>query len=856
MSLISISMTQWRSAHTLSTALPGSAIPFIDPPRGYGPVPFWFWNDDLEEGELLRQLRAFHAAGCDGVVLHPRPGLGERIGYLTPEFFRLVRLVVEEAERLGMKIVLYDEGSYPSGSACGQVVREDPTLAARCLYLREVCIEPGQQFACPPRTRVLTDRLVAAIAARRDQATDRIAPESLTQCNLAEYEVILLPEGVYDTLFCVWDAYSGGTMRGLGEEQDDWHATAPAAADILNPAVVERFMALTHHRYAEVLAPFMGSTVVAMFTDEPSPMGRDPKPDADPRPYSSGLIEEVSSLWGEDAARWLPALWRDVGEQTSAFRTTYDQAVQERLNRSFYGPISRWCEREGIALTGHPRLSNELTTLRHFHWPGQDMIHRWVLPGSPNATEGPDSVAPRVATSGKRVDGQARAATEAMGGYLWSVSFDELKWVLDWHMVRGNDLIMLHAMYYSVRGRRRFESAPDFGIHHVWWPYFPLLARHLSRVCYVLRECEHDPGVGVLVDGGNVSWRAASVLQASQSEFTFLDASRVDEFSIFDGELRVGACGFSCVVIDGSPANEKVESAITCWESQGITVIREWRDDNLTSLVRAVVAPALAWEGEAALRAFHGRLAGRHVWVLHNEGEADAEGELTLTGDGPFWVYRPWDNRLCPLPGVNRADRYEARLEMSRHELVILVEAGDESSLMAATPRSWSEFSREIETAWEAATEEDDPRVVPAMSDWSRHAGLELMTGVVCYAASFDVTPQEASAHRLTLDMGRVGEIAEVWVNEKYAGVAIGKPYRLDITDTICEGRNRIKIRVTNSMANRLYGSQRPSGLMGPLRLIRHDASAAPEAKVAAAETHDIADGPVSIPDKRIDQLG
>jgi hypothetical protein len=71
-------------------------------------------------------VSALAAGGCGGVTVHPRIGLSPRIGYLTAEYFRLLRLVVEECARLGLRVSLYDEGSYPSGSACGQVVAADP----------------------------------------------------------------------------------------------------------------------------------------------------------------------------------------------------------------------------------------------------------------------------------------------------------------------------------------------------------------------------------------------------------------------------------------------------------------------------------------------------------------------------------------------------------------------------------------------------------------------------------------------------------------------------------------------------------------------------------------------------------
>jgi hypothetical protein len=52
---------------------------------------------------------------------------------LSDEYFRLMRRVVEEAARLEMKIILYDEGSYPSGTANGAVVAQNPDFTSLVL---------------------------------------------------------------------------------------------------------------------------------------------------------------------------------------------------------------------------------------------------------------------------------------------------------------------------------------------------------------------------------------------------------------------------------------------------------------------------------------------------------------------------------------------------------------------------------------------------------------------------------------------------------------------------------------------------------------------------------------------------
>jgi|SRR5690606_10277541 len=99
---------------------------FIDPPTEFSPIPFWFWNDELSKEELIKQIHDFHAKEVDGFVIHPRMGMPKTMPYLSDAYMELVEAVVAEADRLGMKIILYDEGMYPSGSACGLVVKHNP----------------------------------------------------------------------------------------------------------------------------------------------------------------------------------------------------------------------------------------------------------------------------------------------------------------------------------------------------------------------------------------------------------------------------------------------------------------------------------------------------------------------------------------------------------------------------------------------------------------------------------------------------------------------------------------------------------------------------------------------------------
>ena len=41
----------------------------------YSTCPFWFWNGDLEPGELVRQIHEMFDKGVSAFIIHARKGL-------------------------------------------------------------------------------------------------------------------------------------------------------------------------------------------------------------------------------------------------------------------------------------------------------------------------------------------------------------------------------------------------------------------------------------------------------------------------------------------------------------------------------------------------------------------------------------------------------------------------------------------------------------------------------------------------------------------------------------------------------------------------------------------------------------
>jgi hypothetical protein len=129
------------------------------------------------------------------------------------------------------------------------------------------------------------------------------------------------------------------------------------------------------------------------------------------------------------------------------------------------------------------------------------------------------------------------------------------------------------------------------------------------------------------------------------------------------------------------------------------------------------------------------------------------------------------------------------------------------------------------------------------LSSWSESSdpGIRYFSGTAVYRASFDFQPSEG---RFELDLGKVCNIVEVRLNGQTVRTLWRAPFRVDVTDALKAGENKLELAVTNLWPNRLIGDEQPgakrvayttwpfykasdpllpSGLMGPVRILSYD---------------------------------
>ena len=117
---------------------------FADPPLRYQSRPLWFWNGKLDAEKTKAMVAACKAAGYYGMGILPSDGMG--VDFMSPEFLKQYKVAVDAAGKLGMKMCLYDEYWFPSGSAGGLLAAKYPEALGKRLDMLATDVSGPKEF--------------------------------------------------------------------------------------------------------------------------------------------------------------------------------------------------------------------------------------------------------------------------------------------------------------------------------------------------------------------------------------------------------------------------------------------------------------------------------------------------------------------------------------------------------------------------------------------------------------------------------------------------------------------------------------------------------------------------------------
>lgn len=459
---------------------------FRSPPAEYRGAPFWSWNNRLDVDQLLRQMNQLKQMGFGGANVHSRTGLDTE--YLGAEFMAAVKACTDRARRTKQLIWLYDEDRWPSGFA-GGLVTKDPQYRMRYLLWTNT----------PAGEGVIGTRL----------STGTVSCKRLENGTFVGRYEIKLKDGRLHRYRRLADSQS--PARG----SETWYAYIDTAesdtwfnnfcyVDTLSERAIERFIETTHDRYKAIVGRDFGGAIPAIFADEP----QFPKKQAFDRveaprdlcmPFTDDLLESYYRAYKQRLEDHLPELfWNLQDDAPSPVRYRFHDHTAERFAAAFSDTISRWCERNDIALTGHMLGEADLygqtkgggevmRALRSFHIPGIDML-----------SDKMELTTAKQAQSVKHQHARPAMLSELYGVTNWDFDFVGHKAQGDWQAALGVTVRVPHLTWVSMAGEAKRDYPASIGYQSPWWKEYPLVEDHFARINTVLSRGKPIVRVGVL----------------------------------------------------------------------------------------------------------------------------------------------------------------------------------------------------------------------------------------------------------------------------------------------------------------------------------------------------------------------
>ena len=427
---------------------------FENPTAEYRGTPFWAWNCDLDKDELLRQIDIFKEMGLGGFHMHCRDGMSTT--YLSEDFMDLVKACTDHAEKNQMLAWLYDEDRWPSGFAGGYVTKDD-TFRKRYIV-----------FSCKPDYPVRDNTVIIA-------AFDVVLDSK--KC-LASYRKVGEGDAVEGVRWTVYREIAPDSSRFNHQ----------AYVDTLNPRAIEKFIEITHEAYARAVGDRFGTTVPAIFTDEPQFERKGTLNFADSQkevklPWTDDLEESFTAAYGESLVDHLPELLWDLPEdKPSLIRYRYHDHVAERFAAAFADTCGAWCEAHNLPLTGHmmnehtlesqtASLGDCMRSYRSFGIPGIDMLMARF-----------EFSTAKQCQSAVHQYGRPGMMSELYGVTGWDFDFRGHKLHGDWQAALGVTVRVQHLSWVSMKGMAKRDYPASISYQSPWYKEYSYVEDHFARV--------------------------------------------------------------------------------------------------------------------------------------------------------------------------------------------------------------------------------------------------------------------------------------------------------------------------------------------------------------------------------------
>ena len=547
--------------------------------------PFLWMRGEPEE-VIRREMEKIHEAGIGSVCLEARP----HPDFAGDGWWRDVDIVLDEAQKRGMRVWILDDAHFPTGMANNGMARH-PEKARRYLYSQFVDAT-GPIPAADVDVNLLTQKQITWMDLGKPQVKpiyEETKLLSVTLCKMSGGDTV---EG---TPVDVTDKVSSGRLTvdipaGVWRVRVNFLTTAfganPEYINYVERDSVRVLLDEVYEKHYQRYGKYFGNVIAGFFSDEPgfynivdynSPnkAGKDM-----PLPWGRELEELLRDSYGESLYRDLPLLFsaeRDGGDK--AIRYAYMDAVSRLYGKNFCCQLGDWCREHGVEYIGHivedsgghkrlgPGVGHYFRAMAGQDMAGIDNIGYQLMPGNDVATRHTGFTTPepdfyhyqivKLGASAAAIDPlkKGRLMCENFGAYGWRLGVRDMKWLADFHLGQGVNHFVPHA--FSMAEYPDDDCPPHFHArgNNPQFPFFCTLMPYVGRMCDLLNGGVNVPDAAVLYEA-EADWAGESadgssvgkVLLTNQLDFMFIPCDAFADADYYGTKVEGGV-----LTVNGRP---------------------------------------------------------------------------------------------------------------------------------------------------------------------------------------------------------------------------------------------------------------------------------------------------------------
>lgn len=842
----------------------------------------FFWQHGETEAVLRQYMGKIQESGMKAICIEARP----HPDFLGEKWWTDLDIILDEARKRDMKIWILDDSHFPTGYANGAIKEKYPEHRKWYLYMRRFDVAGPVKgarinisyLAGRPWDGVSKDinHVIGVYMAKRisDRNTgkEEIVVDTLADKTYALKDGIIsidIPEGA----FCIFTVFY---TRDGGEE---------TTADYLNPLSAKATQVLIDTVYKPHYEKYkndFGKTITGFFSDEPrfgnkkgflAGIGQDMV-----LPWRLGLEKELPF-----ELKFLPLLWVRGEGLEGEIRYQYMNLITRLYHENFTGVLAKWCHDRGICYLGHNIEDNGAHTrlgygTGHYFrgqteqdFSGIDVIGTQIVPGMPYhhdsfSTGGCDGefyhfALAKLGSSAAHLDPvkNGRAMCEAFGAYGWNEGLKLMKWITDHLVVRGINYLVPHA--FSPREFPDWDCPPHFYAqgHNPQFRYFNVYSNYANRLMNLFQSGVHRAPAAVLYPAEQ-EWagnympveKPVRELLEHQIDCDIVSADYLFNAVIEGNMLKIHKEYFKTVIIPyGEAIPVNVIRKVTEYAKSGIRVIflndypsrtlggelseEEWHTLKQVCLAGAVNDLEVLCRDLAEIRleapfrelVYYHYDQGTQNWMFFNEHLSKTVDTIIEIPDAAYaYSYDAFSNTLYKLE--KKEDGY--RLKLAPYESCVWIFSEDPIAIADETVKPVCHGKPQQLTAdWKVSFADsfsypDFKETLPVREAVTVNTidGYEDKCGTVSYETVLTFKEEQGEVF---LDLGAVYEIAEVFVNNKSAGVKLCPPYIFDLTGLVEQGKHLLRVEVTNTLGTQIrdglsqYLVIEPFGIEGPITL-------------------------------------